>query len=254
MLRLTVLGSADAFNSGGFLHSAYLLEGGKGTLLLECGPSVLAGLKRQGLTGDSIDAVLVSHLHGDHFGGIPFLLLEYLFESPRTRPLLIAGPSGIQEKVQRLYDCYYSSDHLDRLGFELRYLIVAPGDHCELAGLSIHAFEVPHGAEPYCLGFRVDDDSGASLLFSGDSAWTEEFVERSQGVELFLCECCFMDKETDFHVSYTQLAANRHRLGCERLLVTHVGSAVRQAADLDAELAVDGQVIELGTGDSSGRA
>jgi ribonuclease BN (tRNA processing enzyme) len=246
MLRLTVLGSADAFNSGGYLHSAYLLEGKAGTLLLECGPSVLAGLKRQGLNGDSIDAVLVSHLHGDHFGGIPFLLLEYLFESPRTRPLLVAGPAGTQEKVEQLYDCYYSRDHLERLGFDLRYIEIAPGDELELAGLEVGAFKVPHGAEPYCLGYRIEDSSGGSLLFSGDSAWTEDFVERSAGVDLFLCECCFMDKITDFHVSYSQLAANRERLGCERLLVTHLGSAVRQAANLDAELAVDGQVVELG--------
>ena len=135
MLRLTVLGSADAFNSGGYLHSAYLLEGKAGTLLLECGPSVLAGLKRQGLNGDSIDAVLVSHLHGDHFGGIPFLLLEYLFESPRTRPLLVAGPAGTQAKVAQLYDCYYGRDHLDRLAFDLLYIAIAPADALALAAM-----------------------------------------------------------------------------------------------------------------------
>ena len=87
MLRLTVLGSSDAFNAGGALHSAYLLEHDEGTLLIECGPSVLAGMKRAGVPTDAPDAVLISHLHGDHFAGLPFLFLEYLFENPRGRPL-----------------------------------------------------------------------------------------------------------------------------------------------------------------------
>ena len=89
-MRVTVLGSGDAYGSGGRGHSAYLLEAPGCTFLLDCGPSVLQSLKRAGHDSAAIDFVLLSHLHGDHFGGIPFLFMEYRYENPRTRPFAVS--------------------------------------------------------------------------------------------------------------------------------------------------------------------
>ena len=244
MLRLTVLGSGDAFNAGGSLHSCYLLEQGSETLLLECGPSVLAAMRRFDLDPEVVDAVAVSHLHGDHFAGIPFLLLEYSVNSPRRRPLVIAGPPTTAERIERAYASLYSEARAGEIPFEIDYRVLEPGSRFQLAGLSGEAFEVPHGAEPFCLGYRLEG-GGSSLLFSGDSAWTEAFVEKSRGVDLFLCECCSLERPLPDHLSYGELIDNRARLGCKRLLLTHLGAEMRVAEDLALETADDGLVVEL---------
>lgn len=244
-MKLTVIGSGDAFCSGGALHSCNLLEHDGGALMLECGPGVLAGMKRMGIPTDSIDAVLVSHLHGDHFGGIPFLFLEYLFENPRQRPLTIVGPPTIRERSFALYAALYRELQCFEMPFEIKVIEVHPGSRTTIAGFEVEAFRVTHNAEPFSLGYRIVSPD-ATILFSGDSAWNEEFVAKSQGVDLFLCECCMMEPNVPMHLSYAELLEQRDRLGCKRLLLTHLGADVRRAEEFDFERVEDGMVFEIG--------
>lgn len=243
-MKLTVIGSGDAFCAGGALHSCNLLEHAGGTLMLECGPGVLAGMKRLGLPTELPDAVLVSHLHGDHFGGLPFLFLEYLFENPRERPLTILGPPTILERCFALYAALYRELQSFELPFRIDLVELQPGSTASVAGFEIEAFRVMHNAEPFSLGYRIVSPEGV-LLFSGDSAWTDDFVEKSRGVDLFLCECCNMTPTVPMHTSYEELLANRERLGCKRLLLTHLGADVRRAAEFRFERAEDGAVYEI---------
>lgn len=245
VLRLEVLGSGDAFNACGALHSCYLLEHSAGSLMMECGPSVLAGLQRAGIDPNKPDVLLISHLHGDHFGGVPFMYLEYMFRTVRDRPLVIAGPKTIEDRVMQLYRALYSEiERRHPLRFEVVFVELEAGRSAELAGARIEPFLVPHSAEPYSLGYRIETPDGA-VLFSGDSAWTEEFVERSRGTKLFLCECCSMSRQSDMHTSYENILANRERLGCERLLLTHLGTDVRESDAVEEQRAHDGLILEL---------
>ena len=93
-VQVTVLGSGDAFGSGGRLHSAYLMEVPGATFLVDCGTTVLQGLKRAHVDPTRVDFVCLSHLHGDHFGGVPFLFMDYLYENRRDRPIAVYGPPG----------------------------------------------------------------------------------------------------------------------------------------------------------------
>ena len=93
-MRLTIVGSGDAFGSGGRFNTCFLLETSKAKLLVDCGASSLVALKALGIDPNGIDGIVLSHLHGDHFGAIPFLLLDAQFLADRDRPLLIAGPPG----------------------------------------------------------------------------------------------------------------------------------------------------------------
>jgi ribonuclease BN (tRNA processing enzyme) len=99
-MRLTIAGSGDAFGSGGRLNTCFWLETAKGMLLVDCGASALPALKACKLDPNKIDAVVLSHLHGDHFGGLPFLLLDAQFLSRREKPLLIAGPPGGRDSIR----------------------------------------------------------------------------------------------------------------------------------------------------------
>lgn len=94
-VTVTFAGSGDAFGSGGRYQACIYLQapGSPGPVLVDCGTTSLSALKRLGLDPGEIAAVFVSHLHGDHSGGLPFLILDGQF-SRRTKPLTIAGPPG----------------------------------------------------------------------------------------------------------------------------------------------------------------
>src|SRR5262249_46224011 len=96
-VRLRFLGSGDAFASGGRSHTCFLLDGGLEPLLIDCGPTALVALKREHIDPASIGTVALSHLHGDHFGGLPWLVLDGQF-ADRTRPLLVGGPPGTETR------------------------------------------------------------------------------------------------------------------------------------------------------------
>ena len=102
-MKVTIVGSGDAFGSGGRFNTCFMVETQERTLLMDFGASSPVALKAQGHDPDRIDAVILSHLHGDHFGGVPFLLLEYTYDSPRKRPLTIVGPPGTERRIFELY-------------------------------------------------------------------------------------------------------------------------------------------------------
>ena len=102
MTQLTFVGTSDAFGAGGRRQSAIFMRCPSGGVLLDCGTTTGSGLNQLGIAIDEIDVILVSHFHGDHFGGIPLLLLAALYEERRKRALRIAGPPGIESRVQRL--------------------------------------------------------------------------------------------------------------------------------------------------------
>ena len=73
-MRLQFLGSGDAFGSGGRFNTCMLVESEFGAFLIDCGASSLIAMRKYGIDPNRIDTVFISHLHGDHFGGLPFLI------------------------------------------------------------------------------------------------------------------------------------------------------------------------------------
>lgn len=244
-MRVTFLGAGDAFGSGGQSHSGYLVEAGERVFLLDCGPPTLIGLKKIGFDSARIDFVAISHLHGDHFGGLPFFLLEYQYEKPRTRPFLVAGPPGIEERVLALHRAMYRELADQPLPFPLNFQELTPNEPQTVAGIEVFPFRVPHQKKDISLALRVTA-GGKTVLYSGDTGWTEDLVRYSHGVDLFICECCFFDTRVDFHLSYPQIVRQRDRMGCKRLILSHLGREVlARAKDLTLETAHDGMVVEV---------
>ncbi len=244
-VRVTVLGSGDAFGSGGRLQSSYLVEGRSATFLMDCGSTVLSALKRHGVDTGRIDFVLISHLHGDHFGGLPFLLLEYLYENPRQRPLVVAGPPGLEERVRTVFAGLYREAAATALPFSLEFRELASGTDEIIGGIAVHPFRVPHQTTCVSLGLRVGVD-GRQILYSGDSAWSEDFVRESQGTDLFLCECFLLHTRVEYHMNYRDLAQQVPRLGCKRLVLTHLGREFLEGkAEVTVDCVEDGTVVLL---------
>ncbi len=242
---VTFLGIGDAFSACGNHQSAYLLQGDSATVLLDCGSAALTSMKRHGIDVQTVDLILLSHLHGDHFAGLPYLFLEYIYEQRRERPLHIAGPPGTEERVWALYRAAYRELSLNGLPFRLQFTEMVPQQRVGFGAVSVDPFRVPHQETEISLGMRVSV-AGRTILYSGDTGWTEELIPQSQGADLFICECCFFESRIPVHLDYPRIAEHRSRFGARRMILTHLGREVlARRAEVEVELASEGLKIEI---------
>lgn len=119
-MHLDFLGTGDAFGSGGQFNTCFLVERSEASLLIDCGASSLIAMRRFGVDPNSIAAILISHLHGDHFGGLPFFILDAELVSRRTRPLCVIGPKGTAAQVEALMEASFPARRRSRTGLQLR--------------------------------------------------------------------------------------------------------------------------------------
>ena len=239
------LGSGDAFGSGGRLQACLFVDSGNARFLLDCGASSLIGMKRWGVSPARIDAILITHLHGDHFGGIPFFILEARLVSKRTRPLVIAGPPGLESRVREAQEILFPGSSRVKQDFPIDYVELKPGESTALGPLIVSAYPVVHasGAPPYAL--RVEC-AGRIIAYSGDTEWTESLTHASRGADLFVCEAYYYDKKIKFHLDYRTLIAHQQELGCKRLILTHLNDDMLKRLDsIQVEVAQDGKQILL---------
>jgi ribonuclease BN (tRNA processing enzyme) len=244
IVRVVFLGTGDAFSAHGSHQASYLVQSPRATLLLDCGPATLSSLKRDRISASPIDAILLSHLHGDHFAGLPFLFLEYTYEEPRQRPLLIAGPPGTRKRVLELHKAMYP-DVRQKLPFELDFIEMLPEQRLDLGSAIVEPFRVPHQQKEISLGLSVELE-GRRIVYSGDSGWTDELIARSKNADLFICECSFYETRIPSHLDYPRLAENRRRFRAKRMILTHLGREVQvRRPEIDMELAGDSLIVEL---------
>ncbi len=247
-MRLTVLGSGDAFSSGGRLSSCYLVESGQTGFLLECGPSVLTAFKKAGLSTNSISQIFISHLHGDHMGGLPFLLLDAIFPSQRQAPLTLIGPLGLEARFRMACEVFYPGSLNLPHPFDLNFVELHRDVRRQIGDLAVTPFEVDHfsGSPSYAYRFELD---GRIFAFSGDAGWSDNVVRVGQGADLYLIECYQYDLELSMHLNYLQIAAHFDQIGARQLVLTHMSEAMlARQDDVDkarCELAHDGMIIDI---------
>jgi ribonuclease BN (tRNA processing enzyme) len=243
-MRLTILGCGDAFGSGGRLNTCFLLEAAGACVLVDCGASALVSMGRYGVDPDGLDAVILSHLHGDHFGGVPFLLLHQQFEARRSRPLEIVGPPGTRERVEAAGAALFGGIDCD-WRFELRYREIEPGGPVAVQGLQVEPLPVAHGDGAPCYGLRIAG-AGRTFAFSGDTAWTDTLPALADGADLFVMECYAFDERQPTHCDYRTLEARLPELTAKRIALTHMSRAMLDRLDdVALETLHDGKVIDI---------
>jgi ribonuclease BN (tRNA processing enzyme) len=247
-MRLTVVGSGDAFGSGGRFNTCFMIETDKRTVLLDCGASTPVALHARAIDFSVIDAIILSHLHGDHFGGIPFLLLDAEFLSRRERPLTIAGPPGARARLDAALEVFFPGSTRTKWRFPWDVVEMAVGVPCEVLGLRITTVEVVHYSGAPSTAVRLTDGERI-LAYSGDTQWTDALIRIADGADLFITECYDHDRRITGHLSWAELRTRLHELRARRIIITHMSPSMlaqqesaRAAGVLVAE---DGLVIDV---------
>ena len=245
-MRLQFLGSGDAFGSGGRLNACFHLERAvHGNVLIDCGATSMVAIRKGQVDPNAISTVLVSHLHGDHFGGLPFFLLDAQLISRRTAPLTFAGPPGFRERLMIVMEAMFTGSTKVERKFTLDIRELELHERVDLNGLVVTPYLMKHfsGAPSYAL--RIETE-GKVIAYSGDTEWVDELIPAGRGADLFICEAYFFDKVMKYHIDYTTLARHLPEIGAKRTIVTHMSAELLgRQHEIALEAAHDGLVVEF---------
>jgi ribonuclease BN (tRNA processing enzyme) len=228
-MHLTIIGSGDAFGSGGRTNTCFHLRTAKATLLIDCGASALPALKAQAIDLEAIDGIILSHLHGDHFGGLPFLLLDARF-SRRQRPLLIAGPPGTKARLEALMEVFFPKSTGTPWKFEWRVEEIAVGVPCDVLGHQIVTAEVIHQSGAPSTALRLSDGDKI-FAYSGDTEWTDALLPIARDADLFICECYAYAGKLTGHLTWEILQPRLADLAAKRTMITHMNLTMLAKAE-----------------------
>jgi len=245
-MHVTFVGCGDAFGSGGRLNTCFHVRAARTSFLIDCGASSLIGMNRLGIDRNAIDTILVTHFHADHFGGVPFFMLDAQFNTKRTRALTIAGPPGLRDWYPRWMETAFAGSSKTEQRFELNLVELASAERRSLGDITVRPARVRHApAEGPFFAYRVEVD-GKSIAFSGDTEWVESLIEIGRDADLLISECYSFDKKVPFHLDYATLAAKLPRMHPKRVILTHMNAdTLKRAAVTGCQIADDGLTVEV---------
>jgi ribonuclease BN (tRNA processing enzyme) len=239
------LGSGDAFGSGGRFQTCIYVRSEATHLFIDCGASSLVAMKRFGVDPLLVDTILLSHLHGDHFGGVPFFVMEAQHVLCRSKPLVVAGPPGLEARILEAMEVLYPGSSQTHKPFTLEFVELADETATTVDTLVVTPYSVVHpsGAPSYALRIALEDKI---LAYSGDTEWTDALIPAARGADLFVCECFSPEKRGGHHLDYQTLMDHRTELECRKLILTHMNDdMLHRLGSLDVEWAEDGKVVVL---------
>jgi len=233
MLELSFLGSANAFTPGGRYWSSFVANG---RYVFEAPPTLLPHFKHLGLPLADIRVVFVTHFHGDHFLGLPFLFLEYTYLTPRKEDLFIVGPPGIEAKSESLTEMAFPGLSDAETTYRRVYLEVQPGGEHSLAGLRFQALPMRHAAQKMaCFGYKLRLD-GKTLAYTGDTEMCDEIFLLAEGADVLVLDCSYSESEGPEHLSLPEVLEVRKRVSPRTtIILTHL--------DREPDVAAEGLLV-----------
>jgi ribonuclease BN (tRNA processing enzyme) len=244
-MQLRFVGCGDALGSGGRFNTCFHVTGNSVNFLIDCGASSLPALKRLGIGRDDIDLILITHFHGDHFGGLPFLLLDAQF-TRRARPLVIAGPVGIEAKLANLMEALFEHSSKTKQRFDLSVAALEPEQSRTFGEVTVTPYPVVHGESggPF-LAYRIEAE-GRVITYSADTEWTDTLIPAARGADLFIAEAYYYDKIVKNHLSLKTLEAHLPEINAKKLVLTHMSDdMLGRLGELPHTAAHDGMIVEL---------
>lgn len=244
--KVTFVGCGDAFGSGGRFNTCILVDVPGIRFTIDFGASSLIALNALGISHNSIDMIVCTHIHGDHCGGVPFLLLDAMLRAKRQRPLVVAGPHGIEAGIHRMRDALFPGMHIMRPAFPLEFVEVASLMPQQIGPLKVTSYPALHTPETNPSSVRVEVAQKV-VSYTGDSAWTEHMPALAKDADLLVAECYFFQKAVRFHLNYPDIRAHWSELRARRVVLTHMSPEMLAQTDMiPEECAHDGMVVPIG--------
>jgi ribonuclease BN (tRNA processing enzyme) len=245
-MQIDFVGTGDAFGSGGRFNTCFHIRGATTTFLIDCGATSLVAMKARGMDRNAIDLILVTHFHGDHFGGIPFFILDAQFFAKRTRPLTIAGPPGLKEQFTAAMETAFAGSSKTKQKFDLTLTEISPRVPTTICGVNVAAAPVVHGPPQINFyGYRISVD-GKTIAYTGDTQWTDSLIEIGRGADLLIAEAYYFDKRVPFHLSYAEIMEKLPAITPGRLILTHMNDdMLGRLAGITCEAAYDGLTLTI---------
>jgi ribonuclease BN (tRNA processing enzyme) len=264
-MRLTVLGKSPAWQDAGGACSGYLVEDEGIAVLIDCGNGVFGKL-RERIDYVAIDAVVISHLHADHF----LDLVPYAYAltyAPRQQPVPVAGwpgtdqparpelhvPPGAGKAFRRIVGTWGNEDLIDK-AFEVREY--AANHELAIGSIRIRFQPVHHFTETFAMRITSNNGSGR-IVYGADTRPTEALTEFASGTDLILLEATLPRPERSGergHLTPAEAGQHARAAGARRLVLVHISDeldaewALREAAEAfggPAEVARGGAVYEV---------
>lgn len=243
-LSVQFIGCGDAFGSGGRFNTCFHVTGEQTNLLIDCGASSLIAMKRLGIDRNAISTIVVTHFHADHFGGIPFFILDAQFFSKRRQPLTIVAPVGLKTWYERVMETSFPGSSKTAQKFDLELLEIEPGQSLEIGRQRVSAYQALHGPPggPY-LAVRIEAE-GRSIAYTGDTEWTPELIAAARNADLFIAEAYFHDRAVATHLNLSTIESHLSELQPKRMILTHMSDDMLGRVDsLGFEVAEDGKSV-----------
>lgn len=221
-MEVSFLGSANAFASEGRYWSSFIVDG---KYQFDCPPTLLPQLKKLGVSLPDIEVIFITHFHGDHFVGLPFLLLEYIYITPRTRDLYIVGPPGCERMLEDFAGRVYPNI-MKPAGYERIYIDAKPGEEQQAGDLKFTALPMNHVKKDGLKAFGYRVQIGDKVLsYTGDTMFCEEVVELGDGADVYVVDCTYTEGCGPEHMGMDDIKVVRERVSSgTTIILTHLDS------------------------------
>ena len=214
---IRMLGTGNAFLPHQRHHSFLIFDGKH---IIDAPPTALLSLRRAGISPADIETIFITHLHGDHVFGLPFLLLEkkYISDRDGESQLTIVGSSGVKDRLRTLCNLAFPGSLDDALD----NVIFVETDSGEIDGWNWERFRVHHDDAVDPFGYRFEHTDGCSFVHSGDSGPCENLERAIERSQLAVVEMGFPQwVPSDHHHKPDDIQALSERQSHAKLLITH---------------------------------
>jgi ribonuclease BN (tRNA processing enzyme) len=243
-VKLTVVGCAGSFPGPDAPCSAYLVEAEGFRLLMDFGTGSLGTLQRYA-DPHSIDAIFLSHLHGDHMFDASAYVVARRYAPTGPYPVIpVFGPGGTAERLSAVYD-----GGVEPMGDIYRFVTLTPGSG-SIGPFQLTVDRMNHPVETF--GARIEH-RGRVLAYSADTAGCDQLTKLAHGADTFLCEASYVETRQnppDLHLTGRDAGIHATRADVGRLLLTHLVPAWHSEAqtldEVSGEYAGPTEVVRPG--------
>jgi len=244
-INITFLGTGDAFGHGGRLQPCIMVETPLRRFLMDCGTTAMLAMHRFGIAPNHIELILISHLHGDHFGGLPFFLLDAQLHSKREAPLTIAGPEGTGERLNAAMEIMFPGSSKIKQKFPIHIMELKPETPWRFHETTIHSLAVIHPSGSPSLAFRLEVGDKV-IAYTGDTEWFNGLIPILKNSDLLIAESYFYEKDIKYHLNYRTLMEQMPLLKPRKLLLTHMSQDMLDRLEkIDTKAAYDGLEVRI---------